>query len=91
VACWGLNSSGQAPTTPPPSGNFISVSAGSGSNYTCGVKTSGSIACWGQNTPYGQATPPPGSFDVVSVAQNHSCALSAGGILRCWGYYWNAP
>jgi alpha-tubulin suppressor-like RCC1 family protein len=88
IACCGLNTSGQA--SPPAGNNFVSVSAGSGSNYTCGVKTNGTIACWGQNT-YGQASPPSGNFDVVSAAQNHSCALSAGGILRCWGYYWNAP
>jgi alpha-tubulin suppressor-like RCC1 family protein len=87
IACCGLNTNGQAT---PPTGNFVSVSAGSSSNFTCGVKTSGAIACWGQNT-YGQTSAPAGSFDVVSAAQNHSCALSAGGILRCWGYYWNAP
>jgi Regulator of chromosome condensation (RCC1) repeat len=84
----GLNTSGQA--SPPAGNNFVSVSAGSGSNDTCAVKSNGTIACWGQNT-YGQTSPPSGSLDVVSVAQNHTCALSAGGILRCWGYYWNAP
>ena len=68
VACWGSDGSGQST---PPTGSFVSVSAGS--EYTCGVRSDGSgRSCWGWDE-YGQSTPPAGSFNSVSAGSEHTC------------------
>ena len=63
---------------------FSGVSAGD--DYTCGVKTDGSVVCWGR--PFanvGQLSPPSGSFSSVSAGGNHTCGLKADGSVVCWG------
>ena len=80
VACWGLNSDGQAT---PPAGSFVSVSAKG--SHTCGVRSDGSVACWGYNGN-GRATPPAGSFVSVNAGGNHTCGVRSNGSVVCWGY-----
>ena len=80
LACWGVNSYGQAT---PPAGTFSQVSAGGA--HTCGIQTGGTLACWGRNN-YGQATPPAGTYVQVSAGYLHTCGLQTDGTLACWGY-----
>jgi alpha-tubulin suppressor-like RCC1 family protein len=81
VACWGDNSSGQAPATV--SGTFTQVTAGF--NHTCGLQTDGDVACWGLNS-YGQAPSiVTGPFNQVSAGENHTCGLRTDGTVACWG------
>ena len=79
VACWGYNNYGEAT---PPTGSFVSVSAGRG--HTCGVRSNGSVACWGSNAN-GEATPPAGSFVSVSAGAGHNCGVKNNGSVACWG------
>ena len=66
---------------------------------TCAVISNGAIKCWGDNAygklGTGQKQPSFSSFPVavsgmkyavaVSSGADHSCALLAGGTVRCWG------
>jgi len=81
--------------------NALSIDLGSlggGSGTACAVTGSGAVLCWGDNTN-GQlgrgdtqtsiASPVAvqgiSTALAVSVGQGHSCALLAGGIVKCWG------
>ncbi len=67
-------------------------------NHTCGL-LSGTVHCWGSNLQ-GQVDPtdeenlvtsprpaglPSGAYRAVSAGVSHSCAVSTGGDLFCWG------
>ena len=85
VKCWGSDWEGQST---PPSGEFISVSAGG--YHTCGVRTDGSVECWGSNDDFngnevGQARPPSGEFASVSAGGIHTCGVRTDGSVECWG------
>jgi hypothetical protein len=56
-----------------------------GGNYTCGLRTDGTLACWGDNSE-GQATPPAGTFSQISAGSRHTCGVRTDGTLACWGY-----
>ncbi|HEY0906526.1 MAG TPA: hypothetical protein VGE17_04945, partial [Methylophilus sp.] len=105
--CWGNNSSGALGTeiyqdsyfTPryePSSFNWAQVSTAS--DYSCGIKTNGTLWCWGAND-YGQHgngtlvksfTPVQEStgathWKSVSVAAGYACAVTTDGKIYCWG------
>ena len=68
----------------PPSGRFVSVSAGY--YYTCGIRTDDTVECWGWNES-GQATPLAGRFVSVSAGYAHTCGMRVDYTIQCWG--WN--
>ena len=61
---------------------FAEVSAGS--QFACGVTTSGALRCWGDNQ-YASAAPPAGSFTQVDAGIAHACAIEDTGAVQCWG------
>jgi alpha-tubulin suppressor-like RCC1 family protein len=69
--------------------------------HTCGVTTTDAVLCWGSNwrgsvgigdssTRFRASPTPvlggPGSWRTVDAGSAHSCGLSQGGDLWCWGY-----
>jgi alpha-tubulin suppressor-like RCC1 family protein/ligand-binding sensor domain-containing protein len=80
------------------SSGVASVSIGGGGNHTCAVTTGGAAKCWGRNTngqigdgtSVDRTTP----TDVtglstgvlrMAAANFHTCALTTGGGVKCWG------
>ncbi|MFO0726691.1 MAG: hypothetical protein U1E65_23085 [Myxococcota bacterium] len=73
---------------PPPQATFVS----NGADHICGLQPDGSVFCWGSNY-YGAAPGVvPGVTNAVAIASGvgyfakSSCALDAGGGVRCWGW-----
>jgi alpha-tubulin suppressor-like RCC1 family protein len=67
--------------------------------HTCAITNVGAVKCWGENeegalgdgTTIGKFTPVPVnglSSNVVAIAvgSSFSCALTAAGTMKCWGY-----
>lgn len=69
-----------------------------GRNHTCAVRLDGTVWCWGDNV-FGQlgtgsaslgANPSPVQANIsgavtLSAGEFHTCALLAGGTVKCWG------
>jgi alpha-tubulin suppressor-like RCC1 family protein len=54
------------------------------------LSADGKVTCWGDNS-FGQTTPPNQTFAQLSAGDLHTCALSVGGQLWCWGLYARQP
>ncbi len=82
-----------------PSGRRDVYSSQCGVDYTCGLKTDGTVFCWGfdvygqvdgkSNTtsPYYSSGSPPGggAFTQVSAGGNTTCGIRPDGTALCWG------
>lgn len=69
-----------------------------GRNHTCGITTAGLIRCWGTNSSAqlgdGTVVSPrlapvnvdeTEKYDSIAVGDDSSCAITASGVLKCWG------
>ncbi|MEO8103882.1 MAG: Ig-like domain repeat protein, partial [Betaproteobacteria bacterium] len=80
-------------------GSGVTAIAG-GFNHNCAVTTSGAALCWGANfgaqlgNPIADVNFEPAPFQVagltsgiaaVAAGSDHSCALTTGGAVKCWG------
>ena len=89
------------PTSPPPDVIPIRVAIAAGGLHSCSLTTAGRVKCWGLNQ-YGQAGDRttyddrlvPGKVSglgsgviAISAGYMHTCALTSGGGVKCWG--WN--
>jgi hypothetical protein len=81
------------------SGVVTSITAGTW--HTCALLNSGGVQCWGDNglgqlgngTGIDSAVPVPVnglSTGIISLSGKdaHTCAVTAGGAVKCWGYNW---
>jgi hypothetical protein len=82
VACWGLDTYGQASV---PAGLTGVVQLSAGGVHSCAVLAGGTVPCWGTNV-FGETAVPAGLAGVsqVTTGDAHVCALSAGTV-TCWG------
>ena len=98
IQCWGHNPHGQtdaprpgdpnihATATSAPTGHPTHFSAVEvGDNYSCGLRTGGTVVCWGLNNA-NQASPPANTkFTAISAGQLFTCGLRQDRTIQCWG------
>ena len=69
-----------------------------GKYFSCALSTGGGVKCWGENDRYQlgdgttiqRLTPVDvaglgSGVTAIAAGDNHACALTAGGVVKCWG------
>lgn len=92
VSCWGSNIAScseardgtlnckEGGQIEPPSGKFVSVTAGI--RHSCGLRPDASVECWGGAD--GAAAAAPGSFTQISAGWDYTCGLRPDQTIECW-------
>jgi hypothetical protein len=72
-----------------------------GGDFTCAIRTDGSVVCWGAPTKLLSAVAPPSGNDFVQLEASdelcheasggmqvcgHACGVRSNGLVSCWGY-----
>lgn len=96
VKCWGNGFGGTPTDVTGLTSGVASVSVGN--NHRCVVTTTGAARCWGSDSRGQLGDGPGGGSGVVDVSGlgsgvaavaagllDHSCALTTGGAIKCWG------
>jgi alpha-tubulin suppressor-like RCC1 family protein len=95
----GTNTGGSAPVAVSGLATGVSAVAGGGGSHNCALNTSGGVVCWGANA-YGQlgdgttterwvptaVSGLPSGVAAIALGYGHSCALTTGGGVVCWGH-----
>lgn len=92
----GSTASASAPVAVAGLGNAIAIAAGDA--HTCALTTTGGVQCWGSNgngqlgngATQNSALPVavtnlPGDVTSIAAGGTHTCAMTAGGSVYCWG------
>ncbi len=94
VSCWGAG----VPSASPIAGITGATAVSAGGSHACALVAGGAVRCWGSNdfgelgdgTMLSSATPVDavgiaGATSVVAGPYDTTCAVLAGGTVRCWG------
>ena len=86
------------PTPAGVSGSNVFKAVSTGDTHSCGLTAGDRLFCWGSNAegkigvgpaagPFAipQAVAPTTTFGSVAAGSLHTCAVSLGGVLYCWG------
>ena len=100
VECWGSSDYGEGGSPAPVGfvGLDLVQSVQAGGFHNCALTTAGGVKCWGNNAAgqLGNGTTSTAyvpvdvtglgsSVQAISVGMFHSCALTTGGAVKCWG------
>ena len=92
------------PTSTPPAARHSNPAIAAGKDHNCVLTQAGEVRCWGSNTSgqlgngttAGSRIPVEvsglrGGVSAIAAGGGHTCALTGGGRVMCWGEFLGAP